>query len=115
MLAMRTINWLPGMLVIGLLAVAGCGKSNTTPAQAIPATLDLTKFRQAFPSPTPEQQANIAKVSAGVRYRLYPDALAALQKLAADPGLSGPQQQAVSEMVAGVQGAMTNATAPPAQ
>ena len=101
------------MLVIALLAFAGCGKSNTTPAQTIPATMDLAKFRQAFPSPTPQQQANVETVYQNVRYGLYPDALKALQKLAGDPNLTEPQKQAVSDMMAGVQGAMTNSAPRP--
>lgn len=107
------MNWLPGIVVIGLLAFAGCGKSNTTPAETIPATMNLTKFRQAFPSPTPQQQANVEAVYQNVRYGLYPDALTAIQKLAGDPSLSEPQKQAVSDMVAGIKGAMTNSAARP--
>ena len=111
---MKMTQWLSGVLVVGLLAFTGCGKSDKGAAQAIPGTMDLAKFRQAFPSPTPEQQASISKVAEGVRYRLYPDAVAALEKLASDPSLSETQKQAVNGMIEGVKAAMTNAPAAPA-
>jgi hypothetical protein len=110
MTTMRTTQWLFGILVIGLLACAGCRKSES-PAQTIPASMDLSTFLRAFSSPTPAQEASIAKVTEGVRYRLYPNALAALKELASDPTLSGPQKQAVSNMLQGVEQAMTNAPA----
>ena len=109
------MNWITGLLVAGLLAGAGCGKSEKNSAQSIPATMDLAKFSQAFPSPTPEQQSNLAKVREGVRYRLYPRALEALDTLAGDPALTEPQKKAVNEMLQGVKVAMANVPAVPAQ
>ncbi len=101
-----------GILVAGVLVLAGCGKSDSAGDRGIPRAMDLPKFQQAFPSPTPEQQANIAKVSEGVRYGLYPNAVAALDKLAADPTLTDAQKKAVSDLLAGVKETM--AKAPPA-
>jgi hypothetical protein len=74
--------------------------------------MDLAKFTQAFPSPTPEQQGTLSKVANGVRYRLYPEALTALEALASDTSLTEPQKKAVADMTAGITQAMTNA--PPA-
>ncbi len=57
----------------------------------------------------------MAKVHSGVRYRIYPDALAALEGLSNDPALTEPQKKAVADMIAGVTQAMTNAPAVPGQ
>jgi hypothetical protein len=114
-MAMKTTKLVSGLLLLGLLAFVGCGRSDKDQAQGIPAAMDISKFQQAFPSPTPEQQANIAKASEGVRYGLYPNALAALDKLAADPALTEPQKKAVSELVEGIKQTMAKAPAPPAK
>lgn len=108
-------NYLIIVLMAGVLALAGCGKSDRGGASSIPAKLDFAKFQQAFPSPTPEQLGNIVKASDAIRHRQYPDALAALEKLAGDPALTEPQKKAVSDLVQGVTQAMTKATTPPAQ
>jgi hypothetical protein len=110
---MKTTYWVLGIVVAGLLAFAGCSKSNKPVAQH--GAVDIMKFRQAFPTPTPDQQNNISKVTQGVRYRLYPRALEALDKLNADPSLTDAQKKAVSDMIEGINQAMTNAPAPPAQ
>jgi hypothetical protein len=112
---MKTTNWVSGLLVAGLLAFAGCGKSDQAGDRGISASMDLSKFQQAFPSPTPEQQSNIAKASEGVRYGLYTNALAALAKLAGDPALTEPQKKAVNELVEGIKQTVAKAPAPPAQ
>jgi hypothetical protein len=103
------------VLAAGLLVFAGCGKSDKNSAPVDSVRMDLPKFQQAFPSPTMEQQGNLAKVSSGIRYRLYPDALAALESLAGDATLTEPQKQAVADMIKGVSQAMTNAPAAPTQ
>jgi hypothetical protein len=112
---MITTKWLSAVLAAGLLVFAGCGKSDKNSAQAGAARMDLAKFTQAFPSPTPEQQGSLAKVNSGVRYRLYPDALAGLEALASDPALTEPQKKAVADLIAGITQAMTNAPAAPGQ
>ena len=75
----------------------------------------MPKFQQAFASGTPDQQANVTKVSSSVRYGLFPDALAALEKLSSDPALTEPQKQAVSNMVEGIKVAIAKAPATPPQ
>ena len=102
-------------LLAGVLAFAGCGKSaqNTAPGDTV--RMDLAKFTQAFPSPTPEQQGTLSKVANGVRYRLYPEALTALEALASDTSLTEPQKKAVADMIAGITQAMTNAPPAPTQ
>jgi hypothetical protein len=114
-MTMKTTNCVSGLLLAGLLVLVGCGKSDKNQAQGIPAGMDLPKFHQAFPSPTPEQQSNIAKVSEGVRYGLYPNALAALEKLAGDPALTEPQKKAVNDLIEGIKQTMAKAPTPPAR
>jgi hypothetical protein len=98
-----------------LLAFAGCGKSDKTGAQPTSAATEFTKFRTEFPSPTPEQQQVIAKVSQGIRYRLYSDALTALAQLSGDASLTEAQKKAVGDLAAGLSQMMTNAPAAPTQ
>jgi hypothetical protein len=112
---MKTTVFLIGLIAAGALALAGCGKSDKAGAQQPSAAMDFTKFRQAFPAPTPEQNQVIAKVSQGIRYRLYPDALAALAQLSGDASLTDAQKKAVSDLAAGLSQMMTNAPAAPTQ
>jgi hypothetical protein len=111
----KTTYWVSGIVVAGLLAFAGCGKSDKAAAQPTSAAMEFTKFRQAFPAPTPEQQQAIAKVSQGIRYRLYPDAIAALAPLSGDASLTDAQKKAVDDLAAGLNQMMTNAPAAPTQ
>ena len=112
---MKTMNWFSIILVAGSLALVGCGKSDKGRADGMPAAIDLPKFQQAFPSPTPEQQSTLEKVISGVRYRLYPEALAALDKLAADPALTEPQKKAVNDLIQGIKQTLSQPPAPPPQ
>ncbi len=108
---MKSMYWLSTILLAGMLALAGCGKSDQNQAQRVPAMMDLPKFQQAFPSPTPEQQTSLEKVISGVRYRLYPEALAALDKLSADPSLNDAQKKAVNDMIQGIKQTLSPAPA----
>ena len=107
--------WVSGLLVAGMLAVAGCGNSNDAGGRAMPQAIDLPKFQQAFPAPTPAQQEIISKISEGVRYGLYPQALAALDKLAADANLTDPQKKALNDLVGGIKQTMQTTPAPAAK
>jgi hypothetical protein len=111
----KTTYWVSGILMAGLLAFAACSKSEKAGAQQPSAAMDFTKFRQAFPTPTPEQQQVIAKVSQAIRYRLYPDAVAALAQLSGDASLTDAQKKAVNDLAAGLSQMMTNAPAAPTQ
>ena len=110
-----TTNCLFMVLLGGVLAFAGCGKADKSTAQHIPPAMDIAKLQQAFPSPTPEQQSALGKALQGLRYRLYPDALMALDKLASDPSLTAPQKKAVSDMIEGVKQAAAPTPAAPAK
>ena len=111
----NTTNCLLMVLLAGGLALAGCGKPASTQVQGTIAAMDIPKFQQAFPSPTPAQQSSIDKVRMGVRYGTYPDALAALDKLASDPSLTEPQKKAVSDLIEGVKQTLAKAATTPAK
>jgi hypothetical protein len=111
----KSTYWLSGILMAGLLAVAGCGKSEKAVAQQPSAAMDFTKFRQAFPTPTPEQNQAIAKVSGAIRYRQYVEVLMALDQLGSDASLTDAQKKAVNGFIEGIKQAMTNAPAAPPQ
>src|ERR1035437_26208 len=111
----NTTNCLLMVLLPGGLALAGCGKPASTQVQGTIAAMDIPKFQQAFPSPTPAQQSSIDKVRMGVRYGTYPDALAAFDKLASDPSLTEPQKKAVSDLIEGVKQTLAKAATTPAK
>src|ERR1035437_3463997 len=111
----NTTNRLLMVLLAGVVAFAGCGKPASTQVQGTIAAMDIPKFQQAFPSPTPAQQSSIDKVRTGVRYRMYPDALAALDKLASDPSLTEPLKKAVSDLIEGVKQTLAKTAAAPAK
>ena len=110
---MKMRNCLLVILMAGVLALVGCGKAARNPAEGVPGMMDLPKFQQAFASATPDQRDSVANVSKGVRYGLYPDALAALEKLAGDATLTEPQKQAVNNMIQGIKQAAAKPPAPP--
>jgi hypothetical protein len=102
------------ILLAGLLVLVGCGKPAKNPAEGVPGMMDLPKFQQAFVSGTPDQRESATKVAHSVRYGLYPDALAELDKLAGDSTLTEPQKQIVNNMIQGIkQGPAKSPTAPP--
>jgi len=114
-MTMKTMYWASGIVLAGLLAFAGCGKSEKAASPGVAAGMNIQKLREAFPTPTPEQQPCIARVAQGIRYRMYPDALANLTKLSADASLTDAQKKVVNDMIEGVNQAMTNTPAAPAQ
>jgi len=114
-MTMKTMRWVSGIVVAGLLAFAGCGKSEKPSTQAGPPAMDVMKLRQAFQNPTPDQQQCVSKVAQGIRYRMYPTALENLTKLSADSSLTDAQKKIVNDMLEAVKQAMTNPPAIPAQ
>jgi hypothetical protein len=112
---MTTAKWMAAVLVAGLLAFVGCGKSSSTGGSVDQVRMDFPKFKEAFPSPTPAQQSHIEKLGNAVRYRLYPDALDALGALDGDSSLTEPQKKAVAAMIEVIKKSMANSATPPAQ
>jgi hypothetical protein len=112
---MTMTKWISAVLVTGLLAFVGCGKGQSQGGSVDQVRMDFPKFKEAFPSPTPTQDAAIQKLGNAVRYRLYPDALDALAALDGDSTLTEPQKKAVADMIEVIKKSSANAAAPPAQ
>jgi hypothetical protein len=89
-----------GILLAGVFALAGCGKSQTQ-QQGAPSVemrgvkVDLPKLRQLMP---PEKQPAIGELMSSLRYGLFPEALTQLQKLSADPSLTEEQKKVINDV-----------------
>jgi hypothetical protein len=113
-MTMKTLNWISGLLLAGvLLAFTGCGKADKSTEHGLPAA--MARFDQAFASPTPEQKDIIFNVVQGLRYRRYPDTLAALDTLSSVAGLNDAQKKAVSDVTQEVKQAQANTPVSPVQ
>lgn len=97
---MKTIQWIAGLLVAGVIALAGCSKSNeSAPAAAGTPMLDLMKLSEAFQAATPELRSSVDRIRMGVRYQNYPAAMVELDKLANDAQVTEPQKKAVNDVI----------------
>ncbi len=101
-------KFLVGILAACVLALAGCSKKEAPLPQE---QMDLQKFMQAFQNATPEQQANVTKVSFGLRYGQPATSLAALDALSNDASLTDQQKKTVAAMIEHVKQQATNAPA----
>lgn len=96
---MKSIQWIAGLLVVAVIALAGCGKpSQSGPPPGTP-MLDLAKLTEAFQTATPELRSSVDKVRMGIRYSNYPDALVELDKLANDANVTEPQKKVVNDVI----------------
>jgi len=98
----RGVAPIPTLSLVLLLAacfLSSCGKSGgSAPATSTGPAVDITKLRQAFPSPSPEIQDVVQKIYFAARYQQWDNALGGLEKLAADPSLTETQKQVVKEL-----------------
>jgi hypothetical protein len=92
---MKIIKWL---LCAGLIAVAGCHKSDT-PSTGSVQTIDASRLRPAFSSATPEVRATVDEVMTSLQLSNPAKALAELEKLANNPSLTEPQKKVVSDLM----------------
>jgi len=113
---MRMTSYLLVLLTVGVLALAGCGKSGESkPAAPPPGVIDLGSLQQAFPAPAPEVSTSLNKLRFAARYRQFPTALVELDKLSRLPNLTEPQKKAVNNAIEQVKVAIKTAPALPAQ
>jgi hypothetical protein len=95
---MKMTHYLLIVLTVGILALVGCGKGDSSPPP--PAGLvDLGALQAAFPNPTPEVMTSIQKLRNSIRYRQYEVALMELDKLSQAPDLTEPQKKAVNTAI----------------
>jgi hypothetical protein len=113
---MRTAGGLLLIATVGLLALAGCGKSESSkPAAVPPGAIDLGSLQRAFPAPTPEVLTSLDKIRRGARYRQFAPVLAELNKLAQLPDLTEPQKKALSNVIEQVKVAINTGPPPPSR
>ena len=96
---MKTTNYLLMLLMAGVLALAGCGKSGKpAPTARPPGVVDLGALQQAFPAPTPDILRSLDRLRFATRYRQFDAAFAELDKLAHSPNLTDPQKKAINDV-----------------
>ena len=83
---------------MAVLLIAGCGKKTV---------VDTGRLGKAFSLSTPGVKTLVEKVTSSVNGTNYPSAMATLQQLAHQPGLTSEQQLAVRDAMTAVQQLMT--------
>ena len=112
---MKAIHYLSIVLMAGVLALAGCGKSASKAPPRQPGVVDISGLQQAFPTPTPEITASIDKLRFASRYGQFENELVELDKLLALPDLTEPQKKAVNDVIEQVKEAIKLHPPAPAQ
>ena len=112
---MKTTTWIRSIVLVGIIALAGCSKQKPTAPVLQGVTIDSPRLREAFSTASPELQTAAAEVAMGVRYHDYPRAMAGLDKLANTPSLTEPQKKVVGEVTEQVKQAAAKDTAQPAR
>ncbi len=100
---MRSYSWIFIPIVVLGLAVGGCAKKSSG------TTVDTTQLESSFKSAEPATQSSVDKVVTAVKSQDYSGALAQLQTLAKNAKLTPEQQQAIKDLMAQVQAAITDA------
>ncbi len=111
---MRAKWFVLGLLIAVGLAWAGCGKKPVKvhyEDQGV--TIDMDKLSEAFTSAAPELQSVVNQATMNIRYRLYVQALAGLDKLSRDASLTEPQKKVVNDVIGQLQQVINKAPAQP--
>ena len=95
---MTLIARIAGVFLVSLLATAGC-KKQEAPVGADVQLLDATKFRPAFASAPPEQQAIVDSVMMSIQGSDPLKARAELNRLSRMPGVTDAQQKVVKDLI----------------
>ena len=113
---MKTTNYLPAILAIGLLAPVGCKKADQPSGPATEyhgVKVDLPKLDAEFGSASPEAQDRVANIKRFFRYGQFPQALSELDQLSKLPNLTEPQKKLVNDLIEQTKQAITKAPALP--
>jgi hypothetical protein len=113
---MKSRHALSALLALGLLAGAGCRKSDA----GLPLNMEYNgvkvewpKLESAFTNCEPEAQASAYLAKRFIRYSQFPKALVELDKLAADSKLTPAQKQVVNDLLEQTRQALAKAPPPP--
>lgn len=92
------------MMAAGCLVFAdGCKKQEPSEWKTLGTRVSMSELRQAFKDASGDGiQSCLSDVTMGVHYGEYTKALAALEKLANQPGLTARQKKAISEVTSQV-------------
>ena len=112
---MKNVKWITTLLMVGVLALVGCGKKEAPNVEIEGVTVDLPKLESAFSTASADLQNIVPEVAMGVRYADYPRAFAALAKLDSAPGLTEEQKKVVAEVAEQVKQLATKAPPPGAK
>lgn len=113
---MKAPNGVSALLVVCLVAVAGCKKSDQGVApntQYNGVKVDWPKLETEFASGDQELRAAASLAVRHIRYSQFPEAVGDLERLAANPKLSEAQKKLVADLAEQTKQAL--AKAPPAQ
>ena len=113
---MKTNQWVFTTVAVCLVAIAGCKKAE--PAEGPPqeyygVKVDLPKLDATFANASPDVLDSVAQAKHGFRYELFPQALAALDKLSKHPALTEPQKKLVSDLIEQTKQVIAKAPPPP--
>ncbi len=96
---MKFHHWITGLLMAGVLAAAGCGKSQQTATpKSTNQIIDATHFRPAFESASPEIKSIVNEAMMSIQGSDYDTTVAKLDKLAALPDLTDAQKKVVADL-----------------
>ncbi len=100
---MKSINWILTSLVAVTVFVAGCSKSEQS------TTVDPTPVEKSFASADPSVKATADKAVSEIKAQNYQGALTELQKLSANAKLTDDQKQAITDVIANIKKAISEA------
>jgi len=101
---MNTTTWVCGLVLAGLVVLAGPGCKKQEVHNAVPTVngvkVDFPKLQHTFAQNTNrELQKTIIQVNTGLRYGKPMDALEAMDKLKSEPNLTDEEKKVVDEVL----------------
>lgn len=112
---MKAPNGVSALLMVCLVAFAGCKKSDQAVApntQFNGIKVEWSKLETEFANSDPELQKTASAAVRSIRYSLFPQALVALESLAANPKLTEAQKKLVADVSEQAKQALAKAPAP---